>query len=147
MYGLTNVGVIFEIDIKNLVVKRQIPANVSSTDFAIGRDGLFYLLDGTNSLVRLFNVNTGTTVRTVGVSGSATSIALTPDGQQIWLTHTTPAQVTVYTGNATIGFVATGAIAATIVNNLLTMPLRIFFSPSGSFAAVTNSGGWIDIVR
>ena len=43
MYGLTNVGVIFEIDIKNLVVKRQIPANVSSTDFAIGRDGLCLL--------------------------------------------------------------------------------------------------------
>jgi hypothetical protein len=29
----------------------------------------------------------------------------------------------------------------------VSLPIRIYFSPTGSFAAITNIGGWVDIVR
>jgi hypothetical protein len=29
---------------------------------------------------------------------------------------------------------------------LLPHPIRAYFSPTGSFAAITNSSGWVDIV-
>jgi hypothetical protein len=142
LYALTNVGVIFEVDIRTNTVKRQIIANPSNNDFVIARDGLFYLLDSPGNVVRLYDLNTQSVVRVVGVSPNATSISVSPDGQQIWLTHSNPAQVTVYTGNRTSGFVASGGFTT---NN--TQPIRVFFSPSGSFAAVGNFGGFVDIVR
>jgi hypothetical protein len=142
MYALTSVGVIFEVDVRTATVKRQIIANVQSTDFVIGRDGLFYLLDGPGGLVRLFNIQTQTTVRSVGVSTSSATINVTPDGQQIWLTQNNPGQVTVLTGNSANGFIFTGSYFTGTFN-----PTRIAFSPTGSLAAIGNFGGFVDIVR
>ena len=48
---------IFEIDARTNTVKRQIIQNFPTTDFAMSRDGsLFYILDGTGSIVRLVSV-------------------------------------------------------------------------------------------
>ena len=58
-------------------------------DFA--RWHMFYHPRRTGSLVRLVNVANSTVSRTVGVSPNATTIALSPDDKQIWLTHNTPA--------------------------------------------------------
>jgi hypothetical protein len=142
MYALTSVGVIFEIDIKQLAVRRQIIASVNATDFVIGRDGLFYLLDGPGGLVRLFNIQTLSTVRSVGVSSNSATINVTPDGQQIWVTQNNPGQVTVLTGNSTNGFIFTGSYFTGTFN-----PTRIAFSPTGSLAAIGNFGGFVDIIR
>lgn len=142
MYALTTVGVIFEVDVRSAAVKRQIIANVQSTDFVIARDGLFYLLDGPGGLVRLFNIQTQSTVRTVGVSTSSTTVNVTPDGQQIWLGQNNPGQVTVLTGNSTNGFIFTGSYFTGTFN-----PTRIAFSPTGSLAAIGNFGGFVDIIR
>jgi hypothetical protein len=49
--------------------------------------------------------------------------------------------VTIYTGSIANGFLSTGTIA------LAGAPVRIYFSPSGSFAAVTNFSGFVDIIR
>ncbi|MGH7618099.1 MAG: Ig-like domain-containing protein, partial [Gemmatimonadaceae bacterium] len=140
LYALTTVGVVFAVDLRTYAV-RQIITNPSNTDFAIGRDGYFYLLDAANSLVRIFDVNTSKVVRTVGVSPGASTIALSPDGKQIWLTHT-QGSISIYAGSLSTGFLS----AATISTNL-SPPIRTYFSPSGSFAAVTNLGGWVDIIR
>jgi DNA-binding beta-propeller fold protein YncE len=142
MYALTSVGVIFEVDVRALVVKRQIIANVQSTDFVIARDGLFYLLDGPGGLVRLFNIQTQTTVRSLVVSTASATINVTPDGQQIWLTQNNPGQITMLTGNSTNGFIFTGSYFTGTFN-----PTRIAFSPTGSLAAIGNFGGFVDIIR
>lgn len=141
-YALTNVGVIFEIDVRALTVKRQIIASVNATDFVIGRDGLFYLLDGPGGVVRLFDIQTQTTVRSVGVSSSSTTLNVTPDGLQIWVTQNNPGQVTVLTGNSTNGFIFTGSYFTGTFP-----PTRIAFSPTGSLAAIGNFGGFVDIIR
>lgn len=100
-----------------------------------------YLLDGNAGLVRVYDLTTVTLKRSVAVSSSPTSLAISPDGKQLWVTHSTPAQVTVYTGSVANGFISTGVIPMTSV------PLRVYFNPSGSIAAITNTGGWVDIVR
>lgn len=142
LYALTTVGVIFEVDARTNSVRRQIIANPTNDGFVIGRDGLFYLLDGTNSLVRIYDVNTGMVVRSVGVSASGTSLALSPDGQQIWITHAVPSQISILAGSVEQGFRSVGAFSTGV-----TLPIRVFFSPSGSFAAITNFGGFIQFVR
>jgi hypothetical protein len=125
LYAITNVGVIFDM-----------------TDFALSRDGtLFYLLDEPKNLVRLVSIANGTVQQSVGVSANATTVALSPDDKQIWVTHSTPAQVTIYTGSATTGFLSSGQFATQ------SAPTRVYFNLTGSFAAVTNNGGWVDIVR
>jgi hypothetical protein len=141
LYALTTVGVVFDVDLKTNTVRRQIISSFSSTDFVIGRDGYFYLLDATNSLVRIFDVNTSTVLRAVGVTSGATTIAVSPDVKQIWLTHSL-GQITIYQGSLATGFLSAGSIST---NG--SPPLRTFLSPSGSFAAVTNLGGWVDIIR
>jgi Bacterial Ig-like domain (group 2) len=145
LYAFTSIGVIFEVDIRANVVNRQIISSAGGTDFTIGRDGLFYFLDGPGALVRIAGIaNLAVPIRTVGVSPGAKYLALTPDGQQIWLSHPSiPAQVTFYTGNVTTGFIANGQFGTT--NNLF--PGKIAISPNGSFAVIGNTGGWIDIVR
>jgi len=146
MYALTNAGVIFQVDLRSNTVARQIISNVAAnaTDIALSPDGTqFFVLDATNSLVRIVNVSTGTTQRSVSISANATSLAVSPDGQQIWVTHSSPARVTVYTGSVTDGYRSTGDIATTNQS----LPLRVYFGPSGSIAAITNFGGWVDIVR
>jgi hypothetical protein len=141
LYAVTNVGVIFEVDLRANVVKRQIIANVISTDFVIGRDGLFYLLDAPNGLVKIFDPTTLTTVRTVVVAGFGTSIGVAPDSKQFWVTHSNNL-ITIYNGSVTSGYLSGGEISTAGGQ-----PIRVYFSPTGSFAAITNFGGWVDIVR
>ena len=144
LYALTapNVGVIFEIDMRTNTVRRQIIATVTGNDFAIAPDGLFYLLDGPNGLVRIFDINTNTVIRSVGVTADANTIALSPDGQAIWLTHSVAAITTIYTGNKTNGFISAGRLSSG-----LAPPIRAYFSPSGSFAAVANLNGFVNLYR
>jgi len=143
LYAFTTVGVIFEIDARANVVKRQIIQSFPTTDFALSRDGtLFYILDGAGSVVRLVSVANSTVQRSVGVSPNATSITLSPDDKQIWLTHNNPQQVTIYTGSPTTGYLSTGLFTTQFTN-----PIRVYFNFTGSIAAITNNGGWVDIVR
>jgi hypothetical protein len=143
LYAFTTVGVIFEIDARTNTVKRQIIQNFPTTDFALSRDGtLFYILDGTGSLVRIVSVANSTVQRSVGVSPNATSISLSPDDRQIWLTHNNPQMVSIYTGSPTTGYLSSGSFTTQFTN-----PLRVYFNFTGSIAAITNNGGWVDIVR
>jgi DNA-binding beta-propeller fold protein YncE len=113
------------------------------TDFAISPDGnSLYLLDGAAGIVRVYDIASLALQRTFVVSGSGTSISLSPDGRQVWITHnSTPTGVTWYTGTIANGFVSSGQIT------MLSAPARVYFSPTGNFAAITNAGGWVDIVR
>jgi hypothetical protein len=143
LYAFTTVGVIFEVDARTNTIKRQIIQGFPATDFALSRDGsLFYLLDGAGSIVRLVSVATSTVQRSVGVSPNATTIALSPDDRQIWLTHNNPTQVTIYTGTSANGYLSTGQFTTNF-----TIPIRVYFNLTGSIAAITNNGGWVDIVR
>jgi hypothetical protein len=143
LYAFTTVGVTFEVDARTNTVKRQIIQNFPTTDVAISRDGSsFYFLDGLGGVVRIVSVVTGTLQRTVGVSPSAISIALSPDDQQIWLTHNNPTQITIYTGSAASGYISGGSITTGV-----TIPIRVYFNSTGSLAAVPNFGGWIDVIR
>src|SRR6185436_12187763 len=117
LYAFTTVGVIFEIDTRTNTVKRQIIQNFPTTDFALSRDGtLFYILDEPANIVRVVSVANSTVQRSVGVSANATSISLSPDDKQIWLTHNNPSQVTIYTGSPTTGFLATGSFTTQFTN-------------------------------
>lgn len=140
-YALTNVGVIFEVDIRTLA-KRQIIASVNATDFTIGRDGYFYLLDGPGGVVRIFNLATQTVLRSVGFAANSATVAVSPDGQQIWVTQSNPGGITVVTGSVANGFLFTGSYSTGVTN-----PTRVVFSPSGHIAAIGNFGGFVDIVR
>jgi hypothetical protein len=46
-----------------------------------------------------------------------------------------------YTGSATAGYLSSGLFATQ------SAPIRVYFNFTGSFAAVTNNGGWVDIIR
>lgn len=142
-YVNTTVGIMFEIDTRTNTVRRQInlgTPGATSPDFAISADGkLIYLLDSFNNVVRINDLTTSALVRIVGIAPGGNTIALSPDNQQIWITHAT--QVSIYNGSATTGFLAGPAFQT------VSLPIRIYFSPTGSFAAITNIGGWVDIVR
>jgi hypothetical protein len=142
-YVLTTVGIMFEIDTRTNTVTRQINLGTNGAiapDFAISGDGKsLYLLDSFNSVVRIIDLATNTVQRIFGIETGAITIVLSPDGQQVWLTHAT--QISTYVGSAANGFLAGPKI------QLTSLPIRIFFSPTGSFAAITNIGGWVDIVR
>ncbi len=147
-YVLTNVGILFEIDVRSNSVKRQIVLpSVSITDFDVSRDGsLIYLLDGAPGVVRIFNLSTFTPVRVAQVTGNALTISLSPDDAQTWTTHAASGPngsplVSWSTGSIATGYISTGAV------QLPSLPLRIYFSPTGSFAAVTELGGSVDIIR
>lgn len=147
LYAMTSIGLVFEVDTRTNAVTRQIQLPAGTvTDFDLSRDGqLMFLLDGPNGVIRIFNI-TGTNPvlrRTVGVSQNATSIILSPDDQQIWTTHNTPNKVTWYTGSVANGYLSTGDIGLALGN----IPMRVYFSPTGSFAAITESGGTVDIIR
>ncbi|HTE46418.1 MAG TPA: Ig-like domain-containing protein, partial [Gemmatimonadaceae bacterium] len=138
-YVVTNIGIVFSIDTRTNVA-RQLVLSVPGNDFVISNDGKSFLaLDGIASLVRIIDIASGQVVRTLGVAATASSISISPDGQQIWLTHNNG--VTTYTGSVTSGFIAGPLIP------MASVPIRIYFSPTGSFAAITNFGGWVDIVR
>lgn len=145
-YVNTSVGIMFEIDVRTNTIKRQMILPVTGNDFDISRDGKqIYVLNGTQSIVTIVDLATVTSVGSFGVSNLAKTIALTPDSRQVWVTHdgagTAPAKVTMYARNAAGSYLSAGEIA------LASNPLRIYFSPSGDFAAITNFGGWVDIVR
>jgi hypothetical protein len=143
LYAFTTVGVIFEIDARTNTVRRQIIQSSPATDFALSRDGsLFYILDGPGSIVRVVSVATNTVQRSVGVSPNGTTIALSPEDRQIWITHNNPAQVTIYTGTSANGYLSTGQFTTNV-----TFPIRVYFNLTGSIAATTNNGGWVDVVR
>jgi hypothetical protein len=142
LYVMTNIGLIIEIDARTNTVRQQHFVSLTATDMTISREGLFYLLDGPGNIVRIYDLSTKTVLRSIGIPGFATTIALTPDDQQVWITHSNPAQVSIYTGNRNTGFRASG-----IFSTGLALPLRTYINPSGSIAAVTNIGGWIDIIR
>ncbi|MEP6494510.1 MAG: Ig-like domain-containing protein [bacterium] len=138
-YVLTNVGIVFAIDTRTNVVK-QLTLAVPGNDFAISNDGKsFFALDGIANLVRVVDIASGQVVRTLGVAANGSTISLSPDGQQIWLTHNNG--VSIYTGSVANGFIVGPFIP------MVSVPIRIYFSPTGSFAAVTNFGGWVDIIR
>jgi DNA-binding beta-propeller fold protein YncE len=135
--------VMFEIDTRTNTARQIILPAVTITDFAISNDGkTLYLLDGTIGVVRFYDLATGRILpQSAGVSGNATSIAVSPDDRQIWTTHSNPTQVTWSTGSIASGFTATGSVA------LANQPQRIYFSPTGAFAAITEFGGNVDIIR
>ena len=61
----------------------------------------------------------------------------------------TPATVTAHSMD-TIGTTAsptTGYLSTGLFTTQFTIPIRVYFNFTGSFAAVTNNGGWVDIVR
>jgi DNA-binding beta-propeller fold protein YncE len=105
-------------------------------------DGNFYMLDGPGSLVRIYNPVSNSLVRSVAVAPNGTTIAVAPDSKQFWITHTNPQSVTAYTGDATNGYVN----SATVSTNAST-PTRAYMSPTGSFVAITNVGGWVDFIH
>ena len=41
----------------------------------------------------------------------------------------------------------TWALSAGQFTTSFTIPIRVYFNLTGSFAAITNNGGWVDIVR
>jgi hypothetical protein len=144
LYALTNVGVMFQVDTRTNTARQVITSvTANATDIALSRDGSkFYILDAANNLVKIVDIASGSTLRTIGVSNNGTSLAVSPDDQQIWVTHSNPTRVTIYTGSLADGYRSSGDISTNS-----SLPLRIYFSPSGSLAAITNFGGWVDIVR
>jgi hypothetical protein len=141
LYALTNIGLTFDIDLRTNVQRPQILADVSNTDVAIGRDGYFYLLDAVSNTVRILDIRANNILRRVGVSPGASTIALSPDGRQIWLTHP-QGSITAYQGTVASGFLSLASISTN-----LAPPIRAYFNPSGSFLAVTNLAGRVDIIR
>jgi Big-like domain-containing protein len=142
VYALAQVGVLLGIDtrtnqqVKNVIVSQNIP------DWTIGQDGLFYFLDQTIGVVRVYNITTQTVVRFVSTPPSPSTVAVSPDSRQIWLTSST-GTVAVLQGDVTNGFLP---FASFPTSN--TAPAgRAYLNPSGAFAALTNIGGVVDIVR
>lgn len=141
VYGFTNVGVLFEIDTRTNAVRQRI-ASLVYDDITVGPDGLFYLLDSGVGAVRIVSPLTFAVLRAFGVTANPSTIAVSPDARQIWLTHSFTQQVTIYAGSLTEQYTQVGAFMTG-----LTQPKRVSFSPSGNIAAIGNLGGWVDIVR
>jgi hypothetical protein len=145
LYVSTTVGVMFEVDVLAGHIKRQIILSAPFSDYDVSRDGRFlYLLDAPNSLVRIYDIVAGAVATVLAVEANPTSISISPDAQQIWLTHGgTAPKISVYGRNAAGSFLPVADIPTVAFN----APVRIYFSPSGAFAAVPNMGGWVDIIR
>jgi hypothetical protein len=141
VYGFTNVGILFEIDTRTNAVRQRI-ASLVYDDVTIGSDGFFYLLDSTVGSVRIVNPTTLAVLRVFGTPSGPTTIAVSPDARQVWVTHDLTNQVSIFAGSPTTPYLQVGAFTTG-----LTRPMRVSFSPSGNIAAIGNLGGWVDIVR
>ena len=143
VYGFTesNVGILFEIDTRTNAVRQRI-GSVVYDDIAIGSDGFFYLLDKTVGSVRIVNPTTLAVLRSFGTPTGPSTIAVSPDARQVWLTHSGTHQVTIIAGSPTEPYLQVGGFTTG-----LTPPNRVSFSPAGNIAAIGNLGGWVDIVR
>lgn len=143
VYAYAGVGIIVGFDTRtDQKVANVILPQFNVADFATGRDGLFYFLDVTANVVRVYDITAQAVVRFFGVAGAASSITLTPDGRQLWLTHAA-GQVTIVQGDVANGFLPFGSF---LTSNSAPAG-RAYFNPSGAFAALTNIGGVVDIVR
>ena len=141
VYAFTNVGILFEIDTRTNAVRQRI-ASLVYDDITIGSDGFFYLLDSGVGSVRIVNPRTLAVLRAFGTAASPSTIAVSPDAKQIWLTHNLTQQVTIYAGSPTEPYLQIGGFTTG-----LTQPRRVSFSAAGNIAAIGNLGGWVDIVR
>ena len=93
-----------------------------------------------SDVASLVSVANSSVQQSVGVSSNATTIALSPDRTQLCVTHSNPTQVSISSGSATTGYLSSGLVAQSA-------PIRVYFNFTGSFAAITNNGGWVDIIR
>ena len=107
LYALTNVGVVFDIDLKTNTVRRQIIASTRRTPTSsIGRDGFFYLLDGDErARAHLRRQHLAAFCARSASRRVRRRIALSPDGKQIWLTHT-QGSISIYQGSVANGFLS-----------------------------------------
>jgi len=94
-----------------------------------------------SDVASLVSVANSSVQQSVGVSSNATTIALSPDCTQLCVTHSNPTQVSISSGSATTGYLSSGLVATQ------SAPIRVYFNFTGSFAAITNNGGWVDIIR
>jgi hypothetical protein len=140
VYGFTNVGILFEIDTRTNAVRQRI-ANLVYDDITVGSDGLFYLLDTSVGSVRIVSPTNFATLRSFGTPPVPTTIAVSPDARQVWVTHITN-QVSIFAGSPTEAYTQVGGFTTGS-----TPPRRVSFSPAGNIAAIGNLGGWVDIVR
>ncbi|HEY9230086.1 MAG TPA: Ig-like domain-containing protein [Gemmatimonadaceae bacterium] len=141
LYAVTNVGVLFKMDIRTNAVTQN-PATMPNSDFVMGPDGLFYLLDGAIGIVRVFDPVSLTVVRNISIAAGATTIAIAPDARQIWTTNNASLTVTSYTNQGNGFFVPSGSFSTG-----LSIATRVSINPRGTFAAIGNLSGWVDILR
>jgi YVTN family beta-propeller protein len=121
--------------------------NYSSTDEGVALSGsTLYFADAGNDTVAVINsatlnvdnyANPAETLIPVGIN--PTSVAVTPDGSQVWVADTGPQ--TGLPALADLKVISTASDTVTKTLNLPTEPRQIAFSPSGSTAYVTTSVG------
>jgi len=143
VYGFTDVGIVFEIDTRTNAVRQRIANLGAYSDITVGSDGLFYLLDTSGpGAVRIVNPTNFAVLRSFGTAPGPSTIAVSPDARQVWITHNLSQQVTIFAGSPTEPYLQVGGFTVG-----LTQPTRVSFSPAGNIAAIGNLGGWVDIVR
>jgi YVTN family beta-propeller protein len=122
----------------------------SEEGVAIYKDTLYFADTGSDSVAVInaadLNVdnysNPAETIINVGVNPQA--LAVTPNGQQVWVADTGP-----QTGQPTLGGISVVSAATDKVTSTISLPWadprKIAFSPSGATAYVTTAGGLVVI--
>lgn len=91
---------------------------------------LFYVTDKRSTLVSVVNLETKTVAKQIPCGSTTESVAITPDGSEIWVTHKEKNTITVL-----------DALTYNVIKVLATgeEPLKVKFSVDGKYGLVTNA--------
>lgn len=138
LYASSIDGWIAEIDTGNNTVLRTWPVGGFLQDMVLSPDGtLMYVADETGP-IKVIDVASGTETGTIGGTDGGFDLALSPDGSVLVVTMARA-------GTFLVLDRATGQITDTYIVG--GTPRRIAFDAAGTFFAVANESGAVDIVR
>ena len=134
--GTRSLGKVIELNTSTFTVAREFTGLGGRVQgVAVHGDTLFAVIE--EGALKVIDLETGD-VETMELPLRAYGATITPDGSQLWISH-------LFDGQISILDVATRSIVKTL--DVGGRPRVIAFSATGSFAAIANESGWVDIVR
>ena len=128
------------VDAQTLEVRRTYDVSAMPQRIALSADGSTLFVGSESRGLDIVNVASGARTFVEGVARGVVGLALSPDGEQVWVTNP-PA------GIIQVVDVATRKVVRTIHPDTRIRPRNVAFDRDGRTAIVTDEGGWVVFVR
>ena len=126
-----------EVDAHTLCPLRRFEVGGIAQDLVVARDGLTLYAANEGGWLNTIHLPTGR-VSTIALGASALGLALSPDGQDVFVSL-------VFAGQVAVIDCSTLSIRTTLTTG--GRPRLMAFDHSGRHAVIANEAGWVDLVR